>query len=374
MAATFSVSLFLFCLLLPSGFAAAGIAMQQVEQVDVTKQISEQLKVLRNGKATPAERQQAVEQLLLLDWRGPQKLAQEMERQIRSLRKIQSAKTRKLSKAFGMKAKALVAKRLKGKTQKEIQELRQVVLANAQDLGLSKKQIQEQSDPAMQRLQEILTVDLAQVWQVDVKLQADHQELLQLLQRDGELYANWSLATARLQEHAKTPAAAKRFKKLAAPLQPKSLQDELQALADQATPMSKRDRNGLASNESLLDELDPEEYLGVLELNRIRILLGLQLQLIDLKLVAACRGHSKDMKEHNFFAHNSPVLGRETPWKRAALEGTDASAENILKGINTGKAAIWDWWYSPGHHRNMLIELPRTGLGRFEEYWTQLFG
>jgi len=80
------------------------------------------------------------------------------------------------------------------------------------------------------------------------------------------------------------------------------------------------------------------------------------------------------MVEHGFFAHDSPLEGRETPWKRAAQEGTSASAENIAAGQATGEGAISAWWYSPGHHKNLLGGHARIGLGRHEETWTQLFG
>lgn len=78
----------------------------------------------------------------------------------------------------------------------------------------------------------------------------------------------------------------------------------------------------------------------------------------------AGRGHSKDMKEKAFFAHESPVAGKETPWKRAALAGTKANAENIYMGSTRGVDAIQAWWYSPGHHANMMADHRKAGLPR----------
>jgi uncharacterized protein YkwD len=80
------------------------------------------------------------------------------------------------------------------------------------------------------------------------------------------------------------------------------------------------------------------------------------------------------MCREGFFAHESPVSGRETPWKRAQAAGTTASAENIAAGTDSGGGAVQMWWHSPGHHKNMLGGQPRTGLGRYERHWTQLFG
>ena len=74
------------------------------------------------------------------------------------------------------------------------------------------------------------------------------------------------------------------------------------------------------------------------------------------------------------FAHESPVEGKRTPWDRAARFGTSASGENIAGGQTTGAGANLGWWYSPGHHKNMLGGFGRVGLGRSGELWTQMFG
>ena len=121
-------------------------------------------------------------------------------------------------------------------------------------------------------------------------------------------------------------------------------------------------------------ELDPEEAAGVLELNRIRVRAGLAADRLDLKLCDAGRGHSTDMVEHKFFAHDSPIPGKKSPSDRAAKAGTSGGAENIAAGQRNGHGAIRAWWYSPGHHRNMMGNHARTGLGRFQDHWTQMFG
>ena len=117
-----------------------------------------------------------------------------------------------------------------------------------------------------------------------------------------------------------------------------------------------------------------EEHLGTLELNRLRYLLGLSLVRIDPKLSDAARDHSKDMTNVGFFSHTSPVSGKRRFGQRAANFGTSASAENIAAGQRTGPGAIRAWWYSPGHHKNMLGGHGRTGLGQHGSMWTQMFG
>jgi len=120
--------------------------------------------------------------------------------------------------------------------------------------------------------------------------------------------------------------------------------------------------------------MDPEEVAAINETNRLRLLLGIGALAIDPKLETASRSHSKDMVEKKFFDHTSPIPGRETPWKRAAQAGTSASTENIYAGSKRGEDAIKTWWYSPGHHENMMSPARRVGVGRHEDHFTQMFG
>ena len=121
--------------------------------------------------------------------------------------------------------------------------------------------------------------------------------------------------------------------------------------------------------------LPADEREGVRELNEWRLLLGLNALVIDPKLSSACRGHSEDMHTHRFFAHQSPLPGKQTPWDRAAAAGTKARGENIYTGSAKPSSANKGWFYSPGHHKNMFkTSHTRIGLGRFQKHWTQMFG
>ncbi|MEZ6194966.1 MAG: CAP domain-containing protein [Planctomycetota bacterium] len=55
--------------------------------------------------------------------------------------------------------------------------------------------------------------------------------------------------------------------------------------------------------------------------NAYRMMMGLPPVKIDEALVLAARGHSQEMKDLGYFAHDSPVPGRERPSDRAALAG-----------------------------------------------------
>ena len=146
-------------------------------------------------------------------------------------------------------------------------------------------------------------------------------------------------------------------------------------LAMQAMPISSSARSVLEANFAPSQKLTSEEAAGIDDLNRMRLLLGLSALAIDLQLCEAARGHSRDMVEKKFFAHESPVPGKATPWDRARKAGTTASGENIAAGTSTGAGANRMWFHSPGHFKNMFgAGHRRVGLGNHDEHWTQMFG
>ena len=132
----------------------------------------------------------------------------------------------------------------------------------------------------------------------------------------------------------------------------------------------------LAANAEITSKklVPADEAEGIRDLNNMRMLLGLAPVLIDPKLHLAARDHSKDMAEKKFFAHDSPVPGKKSPWDRARRAGTSANAENIFMGNSSPEAANRSWFLSPGHHVNMFGNGRRGGMGRHEGYWTQMFG
>jgi uncharacterized protein YkwD len=139
-------------------------------------------------------------------------------------------------------------------------------------------------------------------------------------------------------------------------------------------PMDADTRRVLALNAQLAARLDPEEARCVLDLNLTRNLLGLDALQIDLALTAAARDHCQDMETLDFFSHESPVEGKKSPQDRAERFKTSASAENIAMGTLDGAVANKMWWHSPGHHRNMLGDHERVGVGKHGRHWTEMFG
>ncbi|YCM42601.1 CAP domain-containing protein [Verrucomicrobiaceae bacterium 227] len=139
-------------------------------------------------------------------------------------------------------------------------------------------------------------------------------------------------------------------------------------------------RDGLrimAENDKIAakDKVPVKEREGVREVNEWRLLLGLNALVLDPKLCDASRGHSEDMATVGFFAHESPVPGKKSPWDRASKAGTKASGENIYMGSENPAGANKGWFYSPGHHKNMFgAKHSRIGLGQYGRHWTQMFG
>lgn len=268
------------------------------------------------------------------------------------------------SAGFQKAAEGLLKQRVpKGDAMTEIIALRKTIREVAARAELTKEMIEATSDPALARLEELLVVSSKEVLTAHPELATQRAELLQLAEwaaRAADLVPDKERGTLR-----QLPTAAETAAELEAA-------DDLAALL--AGPVSPTDRQVLAANAASTRDLDPEEARGIQRLNQIRILVGLPAQAVDLGLVKACRVHSEDMCTKGFFAHESPVAGRETPWKRAQAAGTSAGAENIAVGTESGPGAIQMWWHSPGHHKNMLGDHKRIGLGRYERHWTQLFG
>lgn len=256
----------------------------------------------------------------------------------------------------------------------EVDDLRKQALAITRSAELTKERIHQELDPLKERLFALVLPGPEQVLAADPALGA----ALDGLRREIDDVHGWfDLFLDVRRELDLDPAGRRHVDKQKEPPDPPPFaepDDDLVRMCLFALPLDGRDQKALADNEALRAAMAPEEYAGTLELNRIRIALGLCALRIDEKLGAAARDHSNDMRTLGFFSHTSPVDGKHSPGDRAARMGTSASAENIAAGQDTGLGAITAWWYSPGHHKNMLGDHARTGLGRSETLWTQMFG
>ena len=264
---------------------------------------------------------------------------------------------------FFKQALALEAGKTKGADHaKEIAELRSVVLALKEKMDLTKDEIVKTGDPAMKRLSELLVIDRQAVFTAAPTLEKERTALASAA-KYWERCGAFQNSQLPEEQRSKEPLSFENY-----------LQGEEELAARLAMPMDQNARNVLAANDRLAPQLDPEEAKGILACNLTRLLLGLNPCAIDLQLVAAAKDHSHDMETLKFFAHESPVEGKKLPWDRAKRMGTTADAENIFAGLTSGQAANAGWFHSPGHHKNMLGDHARIGLGLSGRYFTEMFG
>jgi uncharacterized protein YkwD len=253
--------------------------------------------------------------------------------------------------------------RFEGGDQENLETLQNQIRSLGGDGGLTKEKIKAKGDPALKKLQSRLVIPPEEVLEANPELQRRRERLLALgkhRQRAADyLRKNAPEAKDALPDPRPFEGALGDHEALTG----------LLALAQ-----TDAERRVLIENADTAPRIQPEEARGIRRLNLIRLLAGLKPLRIDVRLCDAARDHSKDMVEKKFFGHESPVEGKKTPGDRARNFGTSAHAENIAGGSDTGTGAIRQWWYSPGHHKNMMGGHHRVGLGRHRKTWTQMFG
>jgi len=269
--------------------------------------------------------------------------------------------TRKALNTYRQEFKKTAEKLAQGReskaTREEVKKLRAEVVALSK-LGdaLTKDKIVEVGDPAVKRLRELFTFTREMVLNGGVGLGTTRERLVALLGCRQDLRKSLGITDNK-------------------GFPPEKLLEEERAVAEKAPPYDREAVKVMEANKKLADKVPAEEARGVEVTNELRALLGLTALVLDPKLCEAGRGHSKDMVDKGFFAHESPVPGKKTPWDRAKLAGTSASAENIFAGSSDPASAVGAWFHSPGHHVNMLNPgHRRMGMGRHNGHWTQLFG
>ena len=111
-------------------------------------------------------------------------------------------------------------------------------------------------------------------------------------------------------------------------------------------------------------------------LNKERCIMGLIPLRLEEKLSNATRGHSEDMARLGFFAHESPVEGKKSPWDRAKLAGFEGNGagENIFMGSASPDGAYNAWFGSDGHRFIMFGGGNVLGVGISGVHWTMMTG
>lgn len=356
----------------PDRVALAALPAQESEDPEVEAA----LKTVKDRRLAWSDKLEAMDEVLGGSDEAIGEMASVLAKRLATLEAAQEKDWERLARDFEKAAGKLPKARIGKKEQARIDTLRKTWLAASRDKNLSKTQVSEVCDPAHAELAQLLDVDVTQVWDAEPKLEKRWTAFVDELDDRILIYEYWVAACERLRI-AGDGWERKSFVR-AELADPESAEEAwlaaLDELAQLATLMPDRDRKTMIANAQDFAQLTPEEARGVRILNRIRVRAGLSALRIDLKLCDASRGHSQDMVEHGFFAHESPVPGKKSPSDRAAKAGTSGGAENIAAGQRSGRGAIDAWWYSPGHHRNMMGGHARIGLGRHQNHWTQMFG
>jgi len=106
---------------------------------------------------------------------------------------------------------------------------------------------------------------------------------------------------------------------------------------------------------------------------------GLQPLKVDAQLSRVARLKSEDMRDNNYFSHNSPTYG--SPFDMMQNYGINyrTAGENIAAGQKTPEDVVNAWMNSSGHRANILnANFTHIGVGLAEggsygTYWTQEF-
>ena len=264
-------------------------------------------------------------------------------------------------KMFAAAARQSVSGKLKRVKSSEIVQQQQICRA-ARSGELTKEIVEQTVMPAYKLIYDACWVEPAEVLASSEKLRDARQALIAQSEVWDTLAAEPVIS--RLETDPPTPPTLEQI--LA------QIEFDCVLYTYAATPMGKKVG---AFNQTQTFLIDIQEARCISASNRYRILLGLEPQVIDRGLCAVARDHSKDMRTQNFFAHESPVPGKTSFTDRAArMNVRGASSENIFMGTPDGLAAADAWFHSPGHHKNMLNDSPRTGVGRFDNHHTQMTG
>ena len=133
----------------------------------------------------------------------------------------------------------------------------------------------------------------------------------------------------------------------------------------------------------------PEDRVLIL-INKHRAKAGCAPLVIEARLMRAAKGHSGDMAERNFLAHQNP--DGLMPVDRARVAGYPGGyiGENIAGGQQSASEVVAAWMRSPGHRAGILncaftqtgISVTKQGNDRpiegnpvpYHTYWVNIFG
>ncbi|MEW8959755.1 hypothetical protein MHOCP_16630 [Moorella humiferrea] len=113
--------------------------------------------------------------------------------------------------------------------------------------------------------------------------------------------------------------------------------------------------------------------------NAERAKAGLKPLTLDIQLARVARLKAEDMRDNNYFSHESPTYGSFFTMLQKFGITYRTAGENIAAGYQTPEAVVAAWMGSPGHRNNILnpnftsIGVGYTMGGSYRNYWVQLF-
>ncbi|KOO41087.1 CAP domain-containing protein [Priestia koreensis] len=154
-------------------------------------------------------------------------------------------------------------------------------------------------------------------------------------------------------------------------------QEKAQAPQSGSSDQSQSQASDQKSNTDQAQGSVSESEKKVVELvNQEREKAGLKPLQIDSKLSEVAKAKSQDMKDNNYFDHQSPKYG--SPFDMMKKFGVDYSSagENIAQGQTSPDEVMNSWMNSEGHRKNIMNpNFTHIGVGYVQDgnYWTQEF-
>lgn len=133
----------------------------------------------------------------------------------------------------------------------------------------------------------------------------------------------------------------------------------------------------------IIPQLDPKvinfQNRVVALTNAERAKQGLGPLKMNWELQRLARVKSEDMRNRNYFDHQSPTYGSPFNMMKSFGINFSSAGENIAAGQQTPESVVDSWMKSPGHRANILkAEYTQIGCGvaiggQYGFYWTQEF-
>ncbi|PLT34988.1 CAP domain-containing protein [Bacillus sp. V5-8f] len=138
-------------------------------------------------------------------------------------------------------------------------------------------------------------------------------------------------------------------------------------------PAAEKPANTSAPTSSEVSQYEKQ----VVELtNAERAKQGLKALQIDNELSKVAQVKSQDMKDKNYFDHNSPTYGSPFDMMKKFGISYSYAGENIAMGQKSPQEVVQAWMNSQGHRENIMNpNFTHIGVGHVASgnYWTQMF-